>query len=507
MTIPNFAFLVVLLLSARGAFAQPVSKSPQASLLWGENGEKWTPQSRLPFFGLAGYHCGRDPIPAVPTVASVRDFGATGDGTTDDSAAILRAVRATQNGALFFPPGRYVLTATIPLEKSRFVLRGAGPEQSVLVMPKSLQQLEGVKRHDSKSNYAFSGGFVEVHGAEGGAKLADVAQNAARGDRVLTLTTVAGIQTGDWVRLRMTDSNHTLGRYLHADQSDAGTDTYATHKNKPWIDWAARVQAVAGARITLDRPLRLDVRLEWKPQIWAAAPTLSEVGIENLGFEFAGAPKKPHLQEEGFNAIEISRAFDCWVRAVTITDADNGIALGGSRFCTVENVRLRAAKRQGITGHHGLWAKAGSQDCLFTGFDVETRFVHDLCVAGLACGNVFRDGSGQSLNFDHHRDAPYENLFCNLDVGNARRVWESGGRADRGPNSAARATFWNIRKQQGNFPTPPDWPQINVIGMVGAQPNMTANGPWIEPLPASVAPPDLYKAQSERATALLKAPQ
>lgn len=51
--------------------------------------------------------------PLVPVVISVRDFGAKGDGETDDSAAIWRAFyEAKRTGAtLFFPPGEYVFKA------------------------------------------------------------------------------------------------------------------------------------------------------------------------------------------------------------------------------------------------------------------------------------------------------------------------------------------------------------------------------------------------------------
>ena len=41
----------------------------ETSDLWGVSGEKWTPQSRLPDFSFAGYHCGETPLPALPPVA------------------------------------------------------------------------------------------------------------------------------------------------------------------------------------------------------------------------------------------------------------------------------------------------------------------------------------------------------------------------------------------------------------------------------------------------------
>lgn len=69
---------------------------------------------------------------------SVRDSGATGDGTTDDTAAIEKAIR--QHGSVSFPRGTYRLTRTIeiPLSETgfaalsgdgtaRIVMAGAGP--------------------------------------------------------------------------------------------------------------------------------------------------------------------------------------------------------------------------------------------------------------------------------------------------------------------------------------------------------------------------------------------
>jgi hypothetical protein len=46
-------------------------------------------------------------------IVSVKDFGATGDGTTNDTAAIQLAVTAAANKALYFPDGTYV-NATAP---------------------------------------------------------------------------------------------------------------------------------------------------------------------------------------------------------------------------------------------------------------------------------------------------------------------------------------------------------------------------------------------------------
>lgn len=50
------------------------------------------------------------------------DFGATGDGVTDDTAALQAAHEAAQGATLVYPPGHYIISDTLPLySKSRYV--------------------------------------------------------------------------------------------------------------------------------------------------------------------------------------------------------------------------------------------------------------------------------------------------------------------------------------------------------------------------------------------------
>ena len=484
---------------ALGAVLLAAGLAPAAdvSSLWGSKGEAWKEDSRLPDFSFAGYRLGEAPLPTVPVVGDVRSHGARGDGQSDDTEAFKAAVKAPPRGAILVPPGRYVLTDVIEIRRSGIVLRGAGPDKTILVIPKSLQQIHPAENVDGfKSRYSFSGGFLAVTGSDRGRKLAEVAAPTRREERRLTLARPAGVRPGQFVRLVM--NNHPgLGRHLHADQLEAGKATFQERKN--FVDWAARVAAVEGGVIVLDRPLRLDVRPEWDPEILSCDPSVEEVGIEDLAFEFPGVPKKKHLEEEGFNAIHLRGAVNCWVRNVSCTDADNGVIVSGCRFCTVQRGRFREARRTGLTGHHALWATGGSQDCLFEEFRMETKYVHDLTVEGLANGNVFRRGTGVSVNFDHHRNAPYENLFTDIDVGDPSRVWTSSGRGDRGPHAGARETFWNIRAASGRFPkVPGDWPQIIVVGMAGTARDTTPDRQWVEPVNGPLQPPDLYEAQRRR---------
>jgi polygalacturonase len=62
-------------------------------------------------------------------VVSVKDFGARGDGTTDDAAAIERAVRYLRSGGIVaFPAGIYVQSRSIRVESRNVIMWGTGAQ-------------------------------------------------------------------------------------------------------------------------------------------------------------------------------------------------------------------------------------------------------------------------------------------------------------------------------------------------------------------------------------------
>lgn len=471
------------------------------SKLWGTAGERWTRTSRLPDFSLAGYRGGGAPIPDVPVVANVKNFGAKGDGYADDTAAIQKAIDTTTNGAVLLPAGRYVLTDPLRIRKSGVVLRGEGTEKTILAPPKPLNDLHPRELVDGgKSHYSFSGGFIEITGGDRGRRVAGLTAMAPRGSRVLRVDATAGVNAGDFIRITM-GNDPELGRHIHGDRLDIGEDT-RHHRN--FFDWVARVLVVTNGALGLDRPLRIDVRPEWKAEIRTFQPTLEEVGVEDLAFEFSGVPKQPHLKEDGHNAIHIRNAVNCWVRGVRIVDADNGIIAGGDRFCTFDQISFPRGKRSDPSGHHALWATGLAQDCLFTRFDLGVKFVHDLTVEGFASGNVFSRGKGIAVNFDHHRNGPFENLFTQIHVGDPKRVWESSGRGDRGPHAGARETFWNVTADDWFPAAPRDWPQLNLIGVPVRFAEKQAEDLWLETANPGeyVVPLNLNEAQRQRRAGL-----
>ena len=71
----------------------------------------------------------------APGQASVVSFGATGDGTTDDSAAITAAIEAVKTaggGTVYFPPGTYRAQG-LPIYENIYY-RGAGPVATTIML-------------------------------------------------------------------------------------------------------------------------------------------------------------------------------------------------------------------------------------------------------------------------------------------------------------------------------------------------------------------------------------
>lgn len=490
------AFLFII------AACAPSTHAQQFSALWGEHGEKWSPKSRLPDFSFAGYHSGEDKLPTVKVVANVRDFGAKGDGEKDDTQAFLSAIKATDSGAVMIPEGRYKITQILSIEKPHVVLRGAGPDKTILFFPKSLEDLRAAPTTNPAkrpiSEYSWSGGLAWIKGDYQGATIGPIVTQPLRGDRDVELEApAAGLAVGDRVAIEQRDDEQkTLLTYLYS--GDPGDVKKIT--TPMTVRFVSRVAAIHGTTVTLERPLRYDIRKTWQPVLRRFESTVYESGIEDLAIAFPNTPYTGHFTEVGNNGIAINGALDCWVRNVHLQNCDSGIFCGGL-FCTVDGVVIESKRtaKDGTTGHHGI---TGNTDCIVTNFDINTRFIHDLSVELLTAGAVFKNGKGVDLALDHHKRAPHENLFSNLDLGEGSVTWRSGGDTSLGKHSAARGTFWNLRAIRNQTLPPENFgpDSMNFIGLQTDQKSiLEPDGKWFETVaPAQLQPVELHAAQLKR---------
>ncbi|MEX0886560.1 MAG: glycosyl hydrolase family 28-related protein [Phycisphaeraceae bacterium] len=502
----NFAAALAVLLILCAITDRAGAESSSHSALWGEHGERWSDDSQLPDVSFAGYRHGDRLIPDYPVIANVRDFGAVGDGEADDTQAFRDAIAAAdpgdEGGAVLVPAGTYRLTDIISLDKPNLVLRGQGPAATTLHFERSLEEIDPrpsqTGHGTATTHYAWSGGLLRIVGHDAGSELTTVAQPATRGDRIITVADAAALHVGQWIQIHMRDNDDaTLAEHLYA--GDPGSSDGMGIRRARLV---AEIVAIDGQRVTLNRPLRFDIRDEWQPRVLAVEPTVTDSGIERLRITMPGVPYRGHFNEDGYNGVQFISVDHCWLRDVHIHNADSGAFING-RFCTIENLTLtadREADNGNHTGHHGLTLH--NDDNLVIGADIQTRFIHDITVSGVA-GNVISKSRGVDLALDHHRWAPYENVFTDIHAGRGSRVWRSGGTGNRGRHTAARATFWNIRADRPIGLPPDGWgpAPINLVAVEGLRPDDADNDQaWhVEPIaPANIQPTNIHEAQLER---------
>lgn len=495
---------IVTTLLWTACFAAVSGAAASTSQLWGAAGEAWNAQGRLSDFSYAGYHRGEQPIPNVPEATNVTDFGAVGDGVTDDTRAINAAIAATPKGAIYVPPGRYRITDYIFITKPGIVLRGAGPDKTVFWFPKGLDEVHPREMHESRglptSGYSFDGAFVALQGNYRAKAIAQIVANAPRGSHAVVVDTAASLAVGQAVLVvAHEDAAQSLKTYLYS--GDPGD----IRNGKPFeTKLLVRISGIHGRRVEFDRPLRFETRAAWKPELCRFDPTVSESGVEAIGFEFPDVPYRGHFKEKGANALELRNVYNCWVRNVRIHNADMGVTIVACQN-TVDGVVVTADANRGIresgvpdcTGHHVFQCKH-AEDNLVTHFDIQTCYVHDLSVEH-AAGNVYADGRGRDLALDHHKDTPYENLYTAIDCGRGTRVWLSGGGASLGRECAGWGTFWNLRAATPIHPPPAGWGprSMNFVGIATNAPAAVESGRWWEP-GSDIQPPDLHQSQLAR---------
>lgn len=182
---------------------------------------------------------------------NVKDFGAEGDGSTDDTTAIQAAIDAAETaggGIVYFPPGTYKLTAALDL-KAKVILRGVG-------------RLSRIEQH-SISNVPV----IQAQGSRDTGESNTLASDASPGDLTITLSTNKGanFSADDWAIIRSDDSMWTGNSQNTAE--------------------FVRVKSVASDTITLETPLALSYttgnNAELQKVTFVNSPQIEDLELSN----------------------------------------------------------------------------------------------------------------------------------------------------------------------------------------------------------------------------------
>ncbi|MFJ1929623.1 MULTISPECIES: glycosyl hydrolase family 28-related protein [unclassified Streptomyces] len=471
--------------SATGSATRAGRGRPQHTPLWREFTETPLTHPQIPFVGRAGYRGGAD-LPRRTGhgfTANVLHYGARPDNSADAAPAINRAIAAAGRrggGTVLIPEGTYRIDDIIRIGHSDVVVRGAGSGRTKLYATRSLTELIGVygsRYGGDKSSWSWAGGLIWLCPEDRWTSLTDAIKAkdwpfegwtgnkrdewrtlttvapARLGDRTITVDDTRKLKRGALVLLRLADdSAHTLLEHM-AGGGPGPEAYYWDDKTKltsyvPY-EWPVRVTAVHGRRVTLERPLPLDVRPEWDPRLTTLATPLTGSGVEGLTLEAVETPQSKHLLDKGYNGVAFQCAYDCWADDITVRHVDNGFGLIGASACTLRRTRVA-----GRGSHHPYYCREGSHDNLVEDFTIEQRTVpapagtqlHGINVEGLSSYNVWSRGEMEMGTFDSHRGMPFANVRTDITVNNNG---QHGGDASAGPLFGARFTHWNIRVTNG----------------------------------------------------------
>ncbi|SHG15014.1 hypothetical protein SAMN05444483_105139 [Salegentibacter echinorum] len=506
----------------------------------------------LPDFSFAGYHWGEKQIPkGKGKIIFATDYGVIANDGLDDSGALLKALEDTRDMegdiTLQLPPGKIILSEILFIERSNFVLRGAGvgkegteiycPRPMRLMKdPESLKELreyliEFDKRQREPENnidlpfsqYAWSGGVIwtQVPGERIKSYTAkyDRSKNVLanvtggeRGEHTLKVSESSNLKVGDVVQLELFNKDGEKGEIIKDMYKETGVKVGSHHWNfpeLPIVRQQVKVVSKSGNTVKIKSPLTISIDEAYKARLveWKH---LKEVGIEHLRISFPDAPRIAHHVEEGYNGIYLTRLHNSWVDDVVIINADSGILTEGTANTTIENVVTNGDNK----AHYSV-AMSGVFNVLVKNLKVQNKVIHPLSFNTFSTKSVYQNCEVLiDPILDQHSGANHQNLFDNIIVhvkpkNNNYPLFKGGGAGYWKPSHGAYNTFWNINVHFLNglnnnetilLNGMEDGPLARVIGVKGNNPIEIEYGPdaYIEMSNRDISPSSLYNYQLDK---------
>jgi len=123
---------------------------------------------------------------------NVMDFGATGNGVTNDQPAIMSAIESLNNhpGYVYFPEGDYLIEEPIILKDS-CILKGSGSEFSTLIfdMGETSTNCISISKVQTSDFVAITGGYN-------------------KGNNLITISDISQFSVSDYIEIRQENGVH-----------------------------------------------------------------------------------------------------------------------------------------------------------------------------------------------------------------------------------------------------------------------------------------------------------
>ncbi len=294
------------------------------------------------------------PLPNPSLVLNIETFGGKGDGSIDNSVALISAISASNGhkAVIWFPPGNYLFGNTITLSDS-IILRGASADSTILSF-----NLPSGDSHCIQSIRFQTAGFSSLKAA------------AMKDSSFLVLNSTDSMKVGDVIELRQQNGSW--------DTDPAAWATYC-------VGQITEVKAIWGDTLLLTSALRINYDTALHAEARSIKP-ISHVGIECLKI----ARIDQSTTAGGYN-MNFQFARNCWVKGV---ESDHSI---GAHVAVSESAHLEitgsyfhdaAAYDGGSTRGYGVCLLQHSSECLVEN-NVFKHLRHAMIVKQGANGNVF----------------------------------------------------------------------------------------------------------------------
>lgn len=352
-------------------------------------------------------------IPNIPNVLNVVNYGAVGNGTTNDLTAFQNAVNAASAGqAVFVPSGDYLLNGTLDMRQG-VVLRGECPTNTRLFF----------------NNNGASEACIDVLTYQYGT-FVNVTNGLNKGSTVFTVANASAFNVGGYAEIQQ-DNDPAL---MYTDPNWV----------QSWAEAAVgqlfRITSINNNQITVDRGLHMNFNAALNPQIRPIG-LITDVGIENLYIE--------RLDAGDGHTIEMRNAARCWVKNIESNMTyRTHVSLSRTANCEIVNSYFHHSHDYGGGGHAYGVDMIGHSTSNLVENNIFEYLRHAMMVHVGANGNVF----GYNYSVDPYWSNSNSNLppdismhghysFMNLFEGNI--VQEANFSDYWGPGGPGNTMFRN----------------------------------------------------------------
>ncbi len=344
-------------------------------------------------------------VRATYTVFNVRDHGATGDGVTNDDAAIATAVAAATAQAttpgnktiLYFPAGTYLLSAPIVFSNNQVVIDGDGRDATFIKL--------ALPAAPSPKNSAL----IHLKSTAGYSNQQLLTAMLPRGGNTLSVSSVTGYTVGSWTRLLTVNTKEkapltTMSLRFSNPDNHVIYDDILQHVGRVLYGKVVAVDSTANT-ITLDRTATHDFFVDDESRL-RVQPFLEHCGVQDLSIETLDG-------KITLDPVRFDNAANSWVKNIRILKAVNfPIVLNTvTRFevCDSRFEGTWADINRGSTAYFGWLA---STDALMD--NVQASDLRHMAVFQFANRSVIRAStfSGRSICSPQlHGRFPHDNLI------------------------------------------------------------------------------------------------